>query len=63
MEHKINLLCKAMSEVLDNQLRIMKHLGIIQNDYMWGDGCDSVRELSNELYRHGNQEYEDEAEF
>ena len=61
MEHKINLLCKAMSEILDNQLRIMKHLGLIQNDYMWGDGCDGVRELSSELYRCGYEE--DEPEF
>ena len=61
MKHKINLMCKAMSEILDNQLRIMKHLGLIEHDYMWGDGCDGIRELSNELYRCGNKE--DEPEF
>lgn len=56
MEKEIKLLCKAMSEVLDNQLTIMKHIGLIQSSYEWGDGCDSIRELSRELYAIGNRD-------
>ena len=59
MEEKINLLCKAMSEVLDNQLKIMKHFGIITTDREWGDGCDNIRSLSSALYSAGqsNEHY------
>lgn len=54
MEKEIGLLCKAMSEILDNQLAIMKHIGLITTDYEWGDGYDDIRKLSSELYALGN---------
>ena len=60
MEKEIKLLCKAMSEILDNQIQIMKNIGLIQNSYEWGDGCDSIRELSSELYRIGNRDDDDD---
>ena len=50
MKKEISLLCMAMSEILDNQLAIMKHFGLITTDYEWGDGCDSIRRLSSDLY-------------
>ena len=56
MEKKINLLCKAMSEILDNQLKIMKHFGLITTSYEWGDGCDNIRSLSAKLCRAGQSE-------
>lgn len=52
-EEELSLLMKSMSEILDNQLSIMKHLGIIHTDSELGDGCDGVRELSSKLYNAG----------
>lgn len=54
MEKEIRLLCRAMSEILDNQLEIMKHFGLITTSYEWGDGCDNIRKLSSDLYAAGN---------
>lgn len=50
MEKEIRLLCRAMSEILDNQLEIMKHFGLVTTSYEWGDGCDNIRQLSADLY-------------
>ncbi len=45
-----------MSEVLDNQLQIMKHFGLITTSYEWGDGCDNIRSLSSKLYSAGQSD-------
>lgn len=47
MEEKINLLCKAMSDVIENQIQIMEHIGLLRE---YEDKYDELCNISKELY-------------
>lgn len=57
-EH-ITLLFKALSQILNNQDKINRHLGINKHDSEWGWDDDVTSELMNQCWYTAN-EYESE---
>ena len=57
-EH-IALLFKSLNQILDNQDKLNKHLGINKNDYEWGWEDNATSELASQCWEAAN-EYESE---
>lgn len=47
-DEAVNLLFKSLSYILDNQIKIMKHLGILNLNSEYGD--PTIEEISNNCY-------------
>lgn len=60
-EH-IALLFKALNQILDNQDKLNKHLGINKRDYEWGWEDNATSELASQCWYAAN-EYESEDDY